>query len=298
MSVFIPHPLDRGYPPSWASAWGEDQNGVFVAFEVDGVEQRLRWIRPGTFEMGSPENEAGRDDDEVQHTVTITQGFWLGETPCTQALWEAVMGENPSRFQSPKRPVEQVSFEDVSTFLERLGSRVPDLSPRLPTEAEWEYACRAGTETATYAGDLDLKGDNNAPVLHSIAWYGGNSGIDFDLEDGVDSSSWKEKQFEHSRACTHDVGLKQPNPWGLYDMLGNVYEWCSDRYGDYREIPVEDPVGPGEGTYRVFRGGSWNSYAQDVRAAYRDGYPPSDRNQSLGFRLARGQDLRSGRGAQ
>lgn len=295
MSRYLPHPLDRGHPPEWASGWGEDRFGPFVEFSVDDVVQPMRWIRPGRFWMGSPETEVGRDTDELRHEVTITQGFWLADTPCSQALWQAVTGENPSRFVHPERPVEQVSFEDVESFLERLGQRVPGLEPRLPTEAEWEHACRAGTETATYAGDLDLQGENNAPVLHDIAWYGGNSGVDFDLEDGVDSSGWKEKQFEHDKAGTRIVGSKESNPWGLYDMLGNVYEWCQDWYGPYDLRIDKDPTGLEKGSSRVFRCGAWYSAARDVRAACRGRNHPSLRRYSLGFRLARGQGLRSGR---
>ncbi len=277
----------------WALDGGLDEYGRWAAFEVEGVVQRLRWIYPGRFMMGSPEDEKGRFDDEgPQHEVTLTEGFWLGEVPCTQALWEAVMGENPSRFQSPQRPVETVSWEACQKFLERLEAQVPGFSGRLPTEAEWEYACRAGTEQATWAGDLEIRGENDALRLDVIAWYGGNSGVDFDLEAGVDSAGWPKKQHPHTRAGTRVVGLKRPNPWGLYDMLGNVYEWCSDRwdytsgYPGYRRV---DPEGV-DGALRVFRGGSWRSDARYVRAAYRYALVPGERYVDLGFRLSRGPD--------
>ena len=145
----------------------------------------MRWIAPGTFVMGSPENEEGRRNSEgPQHQVTLTQGFWMADTPCIQALWSLVMDDqNPSRFTSPDRPVEQVSWEDVQTFLQRLNEQQAALALMLPTEAQWEYACRAGTVAATYAGDLEIRGARNAPILDAIAWYGGNSGADFDLED-------------------------------------------------------------------------------------------------------------------
>ncbi len=286
----LPHPLAEGHPPEWASEWGEDTRGVFVGFTAGEHTQRLRWIAPGRFRMGSPETEAGRYDREgPQHEVTITRGFWLGDTPCTQALWQAVTGENPSRFQSPDRPVEKVCWDDCQKFLEALGQRVPGLAPRLPTEAEWEYACRAGTETSTYAGELEILGESNAPLLDDIAWYGGNSGVGFELEDGWRSSGWSEKQYLHERAGSHPVAQKEPNPWGLYDMLGNVLEWCSDAYAEYPSEPQHDPHGT-EGSGRVVRGDSWFSSARDVRSAYRAACAPGDRNEYLGFRLARGQE--------
>ena len=276
----------------WASASGRDCFGVWTAFEVDDVTARLRWIPPGRFMMGSPEDEDGRHDWEgPQHRVTLTRGYWLAETPCTQALWQAVMGNNPSRFQSPDRPVENVSWDDCKRFLERLGERVPGLDPRFPSEAEWEHACRAGTTTSSYAGEVEILGERNAPVLDAIAWYGGNSGVEFDLENGWNSSNWLEKQYDHDRAGTHPVARKQPNPWGLYDMLGNVWEWCADRWADnYTDAGSIDPPGPVTGQRRVVRGGTWYSNARFVRAAYRGWCEPDDGYGSRGFRLARGQD--------
>ena len=181
------HPLVDGNPPEWAIEWGQDRYGVYVAFTVGTVTQRLRWIPPGRFLMGSPAGEEGRWDAEgPRHEVTLVEGFWLFDTPCTQALWEAVMGGNPSMFKSPTRPVEQVSFEDMQAFLDKLNAQVPGLNLELPSEAQWEYACRAGTTTATWAGDMQILGERNAPVLDAIAWYGGNSGVGFELENGYD----------------------------------------------------------------------------------------------------------------
>ncbi len=299
MSTYRPHPLDRGIPPEWASSWGEDRYGVFAGFHVGEAEQRMRWIEPGTFRMGSPEEEAGRFDREVFHEVTLTEGFWLADTPCTQELWEAVMGENPSRFQSKNRPVEQVRWEDCQRFCEKLGWEKSDGQVwRLPTEAEWEYACRAGAKDATYAGPMVIEGERNAPSLDAIAWYGGNSGEGFDLADGYDSSDWPEKQYDHERAGTRKVKTRAPNPWGLYDTLGNVHEWCWDWWDAYDLKNRVNPEGPAEGQYRVIRGGSWFSGARYVRAAYRDFDRPSYRNGDLGFRLARGQGLLSSQGAR
>ncbi len=289
------HPLVSGNPPPWARGWGQDRYGVFVDLRVGPVVQRMRWIPPGKFWMGSPESEAGRFDREARHVVELSEGFWLADTPCTQELWQEVTGENPSRFRSTRRPVEQVSWEVCQRFLATLNARQPGLELCLPTEAQWERACRAGTSTATWSGDLEILGESNAPLLDEIAWYGGNSGVDFDLEDGVDSSDWPEKQYPHTRAGTREVKRKRPNPWGLYDMLGNVLEWCSDRWADrYPEGPRTDPIGPEEGAERVFRGGSWDALARYVRAASRYWAPPGVRFHYLGFRLARGQ----GRGAQ
>ncbi len=289
-AALAPHPLDQGHPPRWASEWGEDHYGVFVCFALGGAQHRFRWVPPGTFWMGSPETEVGRWGDEgPRHLVTLTEGLWIGEAPCTQALWEAVMGENPSRFVSAERPVEQVSWEDCQRFLSALNERVGGLDARLPTEAEWEYACRAGTETSTYAGELEILGANNGPLLDAIAWYGGNSGVDFELEDGYDSAGWPEKQYPHTKAGTHPVRQKRPNAWGLYDMLGNVWEWCADWKGDYTQEPVRNPRGPDVGSYRVRRGGSWGNGARNVRAAARYWRSPGSRHVILGLRLARGQ---------
>lgn len=265
-----------------------------IATEHGRASQRLRWISPGTFLMGSPEDEPGRYENEgPRHEVTITDGFWLFDTPCTQALWQAVMGDNPSKFKGPGRPVEQVSWDDVQGFLDRINTLVPGLDLVLPTEAEWEYACRAGTETAIYTGDIEILGDNNAPALDPVAWYGGNSGVDFDLHNGYDSSNWQDKQYPHTRAGTRPVARKQPNAWGLYDMLGNVWEWCADGQRAYTAEALRDPMAPTEaGGDRVLRGGCWSLYARIVRSAYRSAYDPGYRYDRIGFRCARVQEGR------
>ena len=260
-----PRLLD-GMPERWAVEWGEDQHGMFMGFGVGEVVQRLRYIPPGRFLMGSPDSEVGRYDYETQHEVQLTQGYWLADTPCTQALWQAVMANNPSHFQGSNRPVEQVSWEDCQEFVKRLNERVPGLQARLPSEAEWEYACRAGTSGATWRGELDLQEDHSASILEPIAWYRKNSGSE-----------------------TQPVRGKAANPWGLYDMLGNVWEWCQDNWGTYEAGACIDPKGAPSGRYRVLRGGSWDGDTQSERAARRGRDSPDDRDFSLGFRLARGQ---------
>jgi formylglycine-generating enzyme required for sulfatase activity len=177
------------------------------------------------------------------------------------------MGENPSHFKSPLLPVEQVSWEDVQGFLERLNGEVEGLGARLPTEAEWEYACRGGTETSTWAGELEMVEAKDTAVLDGIVWYDDNS-----------------------MGATQEVGLKDANPWGFYDLLGNVWEWCSDGWGSYGPEPLTDPEGSLGGSRRVVRGGSWNDHARYVRAAARNAYVAGERDHCLGFRLARGRD--------
>ena len=278
--------------PDWAEAIGRDPYGVWTDIAIGDVKQRLRWIGPGKFEMGSPEDEAGRYDEDTgynegpQHKVTLTKGYWLFDTPVTQALWEAVMGDNPSRFKSPLRPVERISWDEVQDFLKKINT-ISGFDLTLPTEAQWEYACRAGSELATYAGAMDIKGECNAPVLDEIAWYGGNSGVDFDLYDGVDSSDWPKKQYDHKNAGTRIVGLKQANSWGLFDMLGNVWEWCRDDMRDYKDSAETDPIGSLESKQRALRGGSWDSSARNVRSALRVQDDRDDRYDFLGFRCAR-----------
>lgn len=267
------HPLVSGHPPPWACGWGRDRYGVFAEIRLGDVRQRLRWIPPGSFWMGSPDSEAGRWSDEgPRRLITLTEGFWLADTPCTQALWQEVMSANPSGFEKrPRSPVENVSWLDVQEFLGRLAKRLPQATPRLPTEAQWEYACRAGEEPATWAGELKLSEDgvrDESGRLDSIAWYRANRG-------------------DHEG--TWGVGLKPPNPWGLYDMLGNVHEWVADAWSNYEDAETLDPFVEGsEGAWRVRRGGSWNSFARFVRAASRFWFRPGGRGGGLGFRLSLG----------
>jgi len=287
-----------------------DRFGLRLEIAIKGVAIGLRWVWPGGFQMGSPQSEKGRYDDESRHEVILTRGFWLAETACTQALWQAVMGENPSNHKGPELPVEQVSWEDAQRFIERLNAELaaslegaitrasaqsagassvssagivglkPDLQPdrqpevrpdvqpdrqpapgctlqfRLPTEAQWEYACRAGTTTAYSFGD------------------------DFDSKLANDGGK------------TVAVGSLPPNPWGFHEMHGNVYEWCEDWFGDYPAGPVVDPLGAASGVRRVLRGGCWFCGALSLRSACRSLVDPGFRYQHGGFRLALGPELR------
>ncbi len=261
-----------GVAPGWASAWGEDDYGLWVEFRIEdkagrSVTQRLRWIEPGTFQMGSPKNEAERGSEEIQHEVTLTKGYWLADTACTQALWEAVIGENPSSFRGAERPVEWISWEDAISFIQRLSRQVTGLDLRLPTEAEWEYACRAGTQTPF--------------------WFGANISTDqVNYHGEYPYAGGKKGEY---RGETVDVEALPCNGWGLYQMHGNVLEWCHDWYGAYPQGPVTDPVGPEMGEGRVLRGGSWSLGAGDVRSAQRSSGAPGGRVNDTGFRLARGQ---------
>ena len=302
--ALIDQPLSRGRAPAWAAEWGEDRFGPFAVLEVphpkfDVAQQVFRYVPPGTFLMGSPTGEPERFSDEgPRHRVTLTKGFWIADSPCCQDFWEAVMGKNPSRFVDPRRPVEQVSWNDVQTFLTTLNELQPELRAGLPTEAQWEFACRAGSATALYPaggadGSIVILGQHNAPALDAIAWYGGNSGVDWDLAPkiGVDSSKWPEKQYQHTRAGTRRVKQKLPNAWGLYDLLGNVWEWCADAMRDYSDQAQVDPgEGWSTGVSRVFRGGSWRGLARIVRCAVRGHSPAVLQGSDLGFRLVRVQE--------
>ena len=228
----------------------------------DGIE--FVWIPAGDFRMGSTSRHADSEEKPVTR-VRISRGFYLGKYEVTQGQWEGVMGSNPSRFKNcgGNCPVERVSWDDVQEFIRKLNGKSGGRRYRLPTEAEWEYAARGGTTADTYAGDLTNPRGND-PVLNRIAWYRENSG-----------------------RRTHPVGRKAPNGWGLHDMLGNVWEWVGDWYGDYPGGTVTDPSGPGSGSYRVIRGGGWTLNARYCRSADRRGYSPGGRNNYLGFRLLR-----------
>jgi formylglycine-generating enzyme required for sulfatase activity len=216
-----------------------------------GVMMEMVWCPPGTFTMGTPKDEKvptyGFTYKDTQHQVTLTKGFWMGKTEVTQVQWKSVMGNNPSEHNGDALPVERVSWEKCQIFCERLGLQ-------LPTEAQWEYACRAGS-TGPYAGSGNLD---------EMGWYKDNS---------------EEK--------THPVGTKQPNAWGLYDMHGNVCEWCADWHGDYSDGAETDPKGGRFGDSRVCRGGGYAYRANSCRSASRFGSSPSSGDSGQGFRVVR-----------
>jgi formylglycine-generating enzyme required for sulfatase activity len=219
--------------------------------------------------MGSPESEAERYDDERQHKVTLTEGFWLADTACTQAIWKTVTGNNPSEFgadedSGDELPVENITFEDVQDFLALLNERLSSGSLfKLPTEAQWEYACRAGTKSPFSFGET---------ITTDQANFDGN----FPYANAPQGEYRKKTVAAKSLPC---------NPWGLYQMHGNVWEWCSDWYGAYSIDELIDPAGPTSGSGRVMRGGSWFFLARFVRSACRDRLDPGSRNLDLGFRL-------------
>jgi formylglycine-generating enzyme required for sulfatase activity len=234
---------------------------------TNSIGIKLMRIPKGKFLMGSPESEKGRSSDETQHEVTISQNFYMGSTEVTQAQWQKVMGNNPSKFEGDELPVEQISWDEAVDFCKRLSEMPEEKNAgrkyRLPTEAEWEYACRAGTTTPFHFGS-QLNG--RQANFDGTVSYGTNT-----------KGTYLEK--------TTSVGKYPANAWGLYDMHGNVWEWCSDWYGQYPSGSVTDPSGPATGSRRVVRGGSWDSIAVGCRSANRWD-DPSIRLGCLGFRVA------------
>jgi len=233
---------------------------------VNSVGMRLKYIKPGEFLMGSSGNEKGQEDDELpQHPVKLTRGFYMGVTEVTQAQWVKVMESSPWLRVNKEYvrtgddyPAVNINWNDAVEFCKKLSQK-EGRKYRLPTEAEWEYACRAGTKTAYSFGDDDSK-------LGDYGWFRGNA-------------------YDAGEKYAHIAGQKKPNPWGLYDMHGNVWEWCSDWSGDYAAAAVTDPTGPSSGTNRVLRSGSGGYIAGDSRSAERGGSTPDSRTPSIGFRV-------------
>ncbi len=227
-----------------------------IDFTVNGVNFKMMYVEGGTFTMGATA-EQGKDaskSEKPAHPVTLTNGYFIGETEVAQELWTAVMGSNPSYIKGDNLPVEQVSWNDVQAFIGKLN-RLTGKKFRLPTEAEWEYAARGGNKSKGYK----YSGSN---TLGNVAWYYDNSG-----------------------KRTHPVGTKQPNELGIYDMSGSVYEWCSDWYGGYSSGAQTNPQGPSSGSSRVLRGGCWNDFSRSCRVSNRLNFDPDGRGSGSGFRL-------------
>ena len=248
-------------------------------FMVNGVEFKMIKVEGGTFSMGatSEQEDDGFGREKPVHSVTLSD-YYIGETEVTQELWKAVMGSNPSYFKGDnQRPVENVSWDDCQEFIKKLN-RLTGKKFRLPTEAEWEYAARGGKYSKDYV--YKCSGSNNAD---EVAWYWRNSG------DKYLSGEWDwdtHKRIIENNCKTHPVKTKKANKLGLYDMSGNVWEWCNDRYGDYQSYSQTNPTGPSQGGYRVFRGGSWGHHSWDPSVSYRNYSTHSSHYDDTGLRLA------------
>ena len=236
------------------------------------IDMKFNKIPAGTFMMGSPETETDRDDDEHQHQVTISKAFYMQTTEVTQGQWKAVMGTEPWKGkdyvkEGTNYAATQVRWHDALAYCKKLSEQ-EGKTYRLPTEAEWEYACRAGTKTRwSFGNDKKVHGDH--------AW-------------------WQVNASDIGEQYAHQVGLKKPNAFGLYDMHGNVWEWCNDCYGHdyYKQLPKKDPTGPEtqRNTWRVLRGGSWLNLSLFTRSASRDRNYPNQRRHHYGFRVVRELD--------
>jgi formylglycine-generating enzyme required for sulfatase activity len=223
---------------------------------VNGVRYEMVKVNAGTFTMGATsEQQNPYDNEKPAHQVTLTNNYYTGKTEVTQALWKAVMGDNPSDFKGDNKPVECVSWDDCQTFISKLNAATGK-NFRLPTEAEWEFAARGGNNSKHYK----YSGSDN---IDDVAWYDGNSSN-----------------------TTHEVASKQANELGIYDMSGNVWEWCSDWHGDYSSPSQTNPTGANSGSFRVLRGGRWDSDARSCRSSSRSNFNPDFRNPGIGLRLA------------
>lgn len=305
----LPFFRPKDNPPAWASASGTDEFGLWAEFAVSGIAHRMRWIPPGTFMQGSPPEEPGRNArSEALHEVTVRRGLWLGETTVTQALWQAAMGQNPSFFKDPNRPVEQVSWHDSVAFVRALEKLIPGMAPRLPWGWEWEYACRAGTKTPYSFGEtMDSALAQGLPDdIHPFpCWKCAKL-----LEDAL-AHNWPDPILAGSALGTVPVRSFSPNPWGLYEMHGNVDEWCAHSVPRFPYLNEEDwgPKTVREALVRMphlwkirkrietldyaeglreTRGGSWANCWECLRSAHRGLEHPNERLECIGMRLAAG----------
>ena len=238
----------EAFPLSWATGWGEDEFGLWMAFSYKGQRQQFRWCEPGSFLIGSPKDEPERVRSEAQREITFSKGFWIADTTVTQGLWDAVMGGNPSRFKGVDRPVDSVSWNEAKSFINSVTRMNPILNLCLPSEAQWEYACRAGSTTPFCWGEQ----------------------INSELVNFRGGAPYKNGLESEYRKSTVDVKAFHQNNWGLWQMHGNVWEWCQDEYGDVRAL----------------RGGSWFNFGGRCRSAVQNRRPPDYRLNRIGFRLA------------
>jgi formylglycine-generating enzyme required for sulfatase activity len=241
--------------PSWAQDIGFDKYGIWATLSIGSETQKMRYIRSGKFEMGSPIHEKGRDWDETQHSVLLTKDFWLGECEVTHGIWTVVMGKDKRQIVNKELPIDRISWDQCQMFLNKLNAMNPGINAVLPTEAQWEYSCRSGT-TSCFSGNLD-----------SIAWYDNNS-----------------------NRVLHPVKTKTPNNWGLFDMHGNVSEWCVDRDNGIIEKSNQlaiDPSGADAeyGKKCVARGGGYWNTSDQCRSAFRILERPSAPIPGFGFRI-------------
>ena len=250
--------------------WGDEKTAGGLPTIIEPIPSlKLKWIPAGAFVMGSPKDESGRHTNEKEHLVTLSKGYWIGVCEVTQGQWKSIMQENPSHFQKGDNyPVENITWVEAQRFCDKLNELTTFTRPEgyvfaLPSEAQWEFAARAGTTSALNNGKnlSDIK--YHCDYLNEIGWY----------------------DYQHQNQSTHPVGQKKPNAWGLYDMHGNVSEWCNDWWGSYHGDAV-DPNGPQKGSLRDARGGSWGNSAQICRSAYRSNFAPDKRSFFLGLRLA------------
>ncbi|MBA3709149.1 MAG: protein kinase, partial [Planctomycetes bacterium] len=244
--------------PAWATATGSDQYGPWADLTVKGITQRFRYVPSGQFTMGTTDHEKGRDKDEVRVSVTLTRSYWMADSECTQGFYEAIGAKHDSKFRGTERPVDRISWEDCGRFMLTLNSAFPKLQARLPTEAEWEYACRGGNDVpfSSYQGPLE------EAKLETVAWF-----------------------TKNAPSGSKDVKRRFPNVLGLHDMHGNLWEWCQDNYGNYSPTPIADPLGREEENH-VARGGSWGDQASKLRAGNRLSVRGDMRTVYVGFRLA------------
>jgi len=248
LAAFLPA-CDRQPPPPAPASRPAATPPELGDVMTNALGMKLAYVPPGELVMGSPLAEPGRHDDEAQHGVVLTRGFWIGVTEVTQAQWNAVMAPAGTDAEPNDLPVVRVKWGQAVAFCRTLSERDGN-QYRLPTEAEWEHACRAGT-TGPFAGAAD-----------EVAWH-----------------------MDNSDEALHAVAGKKPNAWGLYDMHGNAAEWCADRYGPYAPGEAVDPTGPAEGTYRVVRGGSFGHFSRACRSAARASYNPAYGLRRVGFRI-------------